>query len=295
MRDKQRNRMRTAPGFIAALDQSGGSTPGALAGYGVDASRFSDEAQMFDLVHQMRSRIMTSPSFDGDRIVGAILFEQTMDREVEGVATANYLWSQKNVVPFIKIDQGLAPESDGVRLMKANPELGGLLERAQANDIFGTKMRSVINTAVVAGIGAVVDQQFAVAHQVLETGLVPIIEPEISIDCPDKAEAEAILREQLHRHIEHLGEGQEVMFKLTIPDEPDFYADLISDRRVLRVVALSGGYSRVEANELLAQNRDMAASFSRAFVEGLSYGQSDVDFDATLDATITSIFRASST
>ena len=295
MRDEQRDRMKSAAGFIAALDQSGGSTPGALAAYGVDDSRYNSDAEMFDLVHQMRSRIMTSPSFTGERILGAILFEMTMDRQVEGRSTADYLWSQKNVVPFLKVDKGLADTADGVQLMKPNPGLGDLLDRANAAGIYGTKMRSVVHNAVVAGIQANVAQQFEVARQILDAGLMPIIEPEVSIHCPDKAEAEAILREQIGIQLGHLAPGEEVMLKLTIPDEADFYADLIADPRVLRVVALSGGYSRLDANEKLARNHGMIASFSRALAEGLSYGQTDADFDATLDATIAAVFAASAT
>ena len=295
MRDDQRNRIESAQGFIAALDQSGGSTPGALAAYGVDASRFSNDEEMFDLVHAMRSRIMTSPSFGGDRILGAILFEMTMDRRVEGQYTAEYLWSQKQIVPFLKVDKGLADMVDGAQVMKPNPGLGELLDRANERGIYGTKMRSLISQAVVSGVVAVVEQQFDVGLQILDAGLMPIIEPEVSINCPDKAEAEALLREQIAKNLDRLPPGAQVMLKLTLPAQANFYADVIADPRVLRVVALSGGYSRTEANDKLSQNNAMIASFSRALAEGLSDGQSDVDFDATLDATIASIFEASNT
>ena len=295
MIEEQRRRLRSAPGFIAALDQSGGSTPRALAAYGIAESRYSSDAEMFDLVHAMRSRIVTAPSFGGDRILGAILFEMTMDREVKGVPTASYLWSRKQIVPFVKVDKGLAEESDGVQLMKPIPGLGDLLARARSKDVFGTKMRSVIHRAVVSGVHAVVEQQFAVGLEILEAGLVPIIEPEVSIDCPDKAEAEVLLREQIMLSLDMIPAGETVMLKLTLPAEANFYADLIADPRVLRVVALSGGYHRTMANERLAQNRGMTASFSRALVEGLADGQSDIDFDATLDAAIASIFEASIT
>lgn len=295
MFDEQRERLRSAPGFIAALDQSGGSTPRALAGYGIAQSQYSTEPEMFDLVHAMRTRIMTAPSFGGNRILGAILFEMTMDRRVEGVPTAQYLWVRKQVVPFLKVDKGLAEEADGVQLMRPNPDLDPLLTRARSNGVFGTKMRSVIHRAVVAGIHAVVAQQFAVGLEILEAGLVPIIEPEVSIHCPDKAEAEALLREQIMFNLDMVPAGEQVMLKLTLPEEPNFYHHLISDPRVLRVVALSGGYSRVEANDKLTSNRGMIASFSRALAEGLSVSQSEVDFDATLDATIASIFEASRT
>ena len=295
MRDEQRNRVESAQGFIAALDQSGGSTPVALAAYGVAASRFSSDDEMFDLVHAMRSRIMTSPSFGGDRVVGAILFEMTMDRQVQGQYTAEYLWLQKQVVPFLKVDKGLADMVDGAQIMKLNPGLGALLERANERHIFGTKMRSLISQAVVTGVQAVVEQQFDVGLQILDAGLMPIIEPEVSINCPDKAEAEALLREQIDKNLSRVPTGAQVMLKLTLPDEPNFYSDLIADPRVLRVVALSGGYSRIEANEKLGLNNDMIASFSRALAEGLYDGQSDTDFDETLDTSITSIFEASST
>lgn len=295
MRDEQRNRIESAQGFIAALDQSGGSTPGALAAYGIDASRFSSDDEMFDLVHGMRSRIMTSSSFGGDRVLGAILFEMTMDRQVQGQYTAEYLWSQKQIVPFLKVDKGLADIADGAQVMKPNPGLGGLLKRANERHVYGTKMRSLISEAVVTGVQAVVEQQFDVGLQILDAGLMPIIEPEVSINCPDKAEAEALLREQIVTNLGRVPAGEQVMLKLTLPDQPNLYADLIADPRVLRVVALSGGYSRTDANNKLSLNNAMIASFSRALAEGLSDGQSDADFNETLDATIASIFEASST
>ncbi|MGZ0178780.1 MAG: fructose bisphosphate aldolase [Acidimicrobiales bacterium] len=295
VRDEQRNRIESAQGFIAALDQSGGSTPGALAAYGVEASRFGSDDEMFDLVHGMRSRIMTSPSFGGDRVLGAILFEMTMDRQVQGQYTAEYLWSQKQIVPFLKVDKGLAEMADGTQIMKPNPGLGELLERANERHVYGTKMRSLISEAVVTGVQAVVEQQFSVGLQILDAGLMPIIEPEVSISCPDKAEAEALLREQIATNLSRVPAGAQVMLKLTLPDQPNFYADLIADPRVLRVVALSGGYSRTDANRKLGLNNGMIASFSRALAEGLSDGQSDEDFSKTLDATVASIFEASST
>lgn len=292
--EQQRERLGAAPGFVAALDQSGGSTPRALAAYGIAESQYSSSDEMFDLVHAMRTRIITAPSFD-DRVLAAILFEMTMDREIDGVPTAEFLWSQKKIVPLLKVDKGLADEVDGAQVMKPNPGLGDLLVRALDKGVVGTKMRSVINQAVVSGVHAVVAQQFSVGLEILEAGLVPILEPEISIDCPDKAEAEALLREQLMIGLDMIPVGEQVMLKLTLPDEANFYADLIADPRVLRVMALSGGYSRAVANEKLAKNRGMIASFSRALAEGLSHGQSEIDFDATLDATIASTFEASAT
>ncbi len=295
VRDEQRSRMETGQGFLAALDQSGGSTPKALAAYGIEASRYGSDDEMFDLVHAMRSRIMTSPRFGGDRVLGAILFEMTMDRQVEGRYSADYLWSQKQIVPFVKVDTGLLDEVDGAQLMKPNPGLPELLERANERAVFGTKMRSVINHAVVTGVHAVVKQQFDVALTILDAGLVPIIEPEVSIDCPDKAEAEALLREQIVASLERLPPGEQIMLKLTLPDKANYYADLIADPRVLRVVALSGGYSRSDANERLAENNGMIASFSRALAQGLSDGQTDAEFNSTLDEAIASIFAASIT
>lgn len=286
--------MQTGKGFIAALDQSGGSTPKALAAYGVDASRYSNDAEMFDLVHAMRTRIMTSPSFD-DRVLGAILFEMTMDRLVEDQYTGDYLWNEKKIVPFLKIDKGLADEADGAQVMKPIDGLQELLARADERGMFGTKMRSLINHADPAGIAAVVDQQFDYATSILAAGLVPIIEPEVSIDCPDKAQAETLLNEQIGQNLGRVPTGRHVMLKLTLPDQPNFYADLVADPRVLRVVALSGGYSRDDANQKLEQNHGVIASFSRALAEGLSDQQSAADFDATLDATIASIYQASCT
>jgi fructose-bisphosphate aldolase, class I len=295
LKAQQARKIRTQPGFIAALDQSGGSTPKALAAYGVAAGAWSSEEQMFALVHQMRARIMTSPGFNGDRILGAILFEGTMDREVESLPTADYLWRVKRIVPFLKIDQGLAAERDGVQLMKPMPGLAALLERAGTKRVFGTKMRSVIKGADAAGIRAVVAQQFEVAAQILAAGLMPIVEPEVDIHCPDKARAEVLLKEALRDAFTGLGAGQQVMLKLTLPSQDDFYADFVRDARVLKVVALSGGYSRAEGNALLARNHGVVASFSRALVEGLSAQQPDAVFDAELDAAIQSIYEASLT
>jgi fructose-bisphosphate aldolase class I len=295
LKAQQTRKMRTQAGFIAALDQSGGSTPKALAAYGVPATAFGNDEEMFALVHQMRTRIVTSPAFHGDRILGAILFEGTMDREVEGRPTADYLWDAKRVVPFLKIDRGLAAERDGVQLMKPMPGLAALLQRAADKRIFGTKMRSVIQQADAAGIQAVVAQQFEVASQIAAAGLMPIVEPEVDIHCPDKAQAEALLKAALLKALEGLGAGQQVMLKLTLPSRDDFYAELVHDPRVLRVVALSGGYSRTQGNALLARNHGVIASFSRALVEGLSAQQSDEAFDAELDEAIQGIYEASLT
>ncbi len=280
-------------GFIAALDQSGGSTPKALKLYGIDESAWSNEAEMFDLVHQMRMRIVKAPSFTGDKIMGAILFEQTMDRDIDGTPTAQYLWEKRHVVPFLKIDQGLAEARDGVRLMKPMPNLDAMLKRAVAKGIFGTKERSVIDAANPKGIAAIVDQQFEVARQVLAHGLVPIIEPEVTISIPDKAEAEEILLGEIRKHLDEVPAGEQVMLKLTLPTKANFYKPLIGDPRVVRVVALSGGYSRDEANAKLSHNTGMIASFSRALTEGLSVHQTDAEFNALLGAAIDSIFRAS--
>ncbi|WP_425417213.1 fructose bisphosphate aldolase [Oricola indica] len=280
-------------GFIAALDQSGGSTPKALKLYGVSESAYSNEEEMFDLIHQMRSRIIKSPAFTGDKVMGAILFEQTMDREIDGVPTAQYLWENRSVVPFLKVDKGLAEEADGVKLMKPMPDLDALLERAVAKGVFGTKMRSVIDAANPKGIAAIVDQQFEVGRQILSHGLVPIIEPEVTISIDDKAEAEDILLAEIQKHLDGVPEGKQVMLKLSLPTKPNLYKPLIDDPRVMRVVALSGGYSRDEANEKLAQNTGMIASFSRALSEGLSADQSDAEFDAMLAEAIDSIFEAS--
>ena len=295
MNAEQLEKMRTGSGFIAALDQSGGSTPKALRLYGVEESAYSSDAEMFDLVHAMRERIMTSPSFDGTRILAAILFEQTMDRQVAGRDTADYLWNVKNVVPILKIDKGLVDEADGVQLMKPISGLDALLERARAKGIFGTKERSVIKLADAAGIAAVVAQQFELGKQVLAAGLVPILEPEIDIKSPQKAECEALLKAGLLAELDRLDGDQAVMLKLTLPDEDDFYADVVGHPRVLRVVALSGGYTRDDANARLARNHGVIASFSRALTEGLSAQQSEADFDAVLDQSIASIAAASAT
>jgi fructose-bisphosphate aldolase, class I len=289
-------RMGSAEGFIAALDQSGGSTPKALALYGVPESAYSSEEEMFDQVHAMRTRIMTSPAFTSERVLGAILFEGTMDREVEGVPTATYLWEQRGVVPFLKVDQGLADEVGGMQLMKPMPDLDALLDRAVANGVFGTKMRSVIKRADAEGIDAVVAQQFAVGAQIRAKGLVPIIEPEVDINAPDKAEAEALLRDAILRHLETVPDGPAgIMLKLTIPEVDDFYAPLIAHPRILRVVALSGGYPRDEANARLSRNTGMIASFSRALADGLHADQSAEEFDALLADSIDSIYAASIT
>ena len=287
--------MKTRPGFIAALDQSGGSTPKALGQYGIKETAWSNDEEMFAIVHQMRTRIITSPSFTGERVIGAILFENTMDRDIEGRPTADYLWNVKRVVPFIKVDKGLEAEKDGVQLMKPMPDLGQLLERANKKGMFGTKMRSVIKQANEAGIKNIVNQQFQVAGQIIAAGLVPIIEPEVDIRCPEKGKAEQLLKEAIVNQLGQLPAGQLVMLKLTIPDQDDFYLDLIRHPKVLRVVALSGGYTRDEANARLRRNHGLIASFSRALVEGLSAQQSDAEFNAMLDKSIQSIFDASNT
>ncbi len=293
--EQQKKKFQTADGFIAALDQSGGSTPKALRLYGIGEDAWSGDAEMFDLVHEMRTRIITAPAFGGDRILAAILFEDTMDRDIEGRPTAEYLWEVKHVVPILKVDKGLAAEQDGVQLMKPIPGLDALLQRAKAKGIFGTKMRSVVKQANPAGIRAIVDQQFEIGRQIVAAGLVPIIEPEVDIHCPDKAGAEKLLHAELMKHLDALDDDQLVMLKLTLPEQDDLYADCIAHPRVLKVVALSGGYSRDEANARLARQHGMVASFSRALTEGLSAEQSDADFDATLDAAIASIFEASRT
>jgi len=295
MNQQQLDKVRTGTGFIAALDQSGGSTPKALRLYGIEEDAYSGEDEMYDLIHALRSRIMTSPAFTGDRILGAILFEMTMDRVVEGAPSATYLWETKGVVPFLKVDKGLADDADGAQVMKPMPELDALLGRAVDAGIFGTKMRSVIKEANPAGVEAVVAQQFEVAQQILGAGLVPIIEPEVDINSATKAEAEALLRDAISAHLSAIDESAPVMLKLTLPSEDNFYADLIADPRVLRVVALSGGYSREQSNDLLARNHGMIASFSRALTEGLSAQQSDDEFNATLDSTIAGIVAASAT
>jgi fructose-bisphosphate aldolase class I len=293
--EKQLEKVKTAPGFIAALDQSGGSTPKALGLYGVGEDAWSDEAGMFDVVHQMRTRIMTSPSFGGDRILGAILFEGTMDREVEGQPTASYLWNVKNVAPFLKVDQGLADEENGVQLMKPIPGLAALLEKAKGNGIFGTKMRSVIKQANPGGVDAIVAQQFEIGKQIVAAGLVPIIEPEVDIHCPDKAQAEDLLHDAIMAQLNSLGSDELVMLKLTLPEKDNLYADCIAHPNIVRVVALSGGYSREEANDRLSRNNGMVASFSRALSEGLKAQQSKEEFDAMLDASIGAIAAASAT
>ena len=293
--EQQQQQMKTRPGFIAALDQSGGSTPKALAQYGIKENAWSNDEEMFAIVHQMRTRIMTSPSFTGERILGAILFENTMDRDIEGRPTADYLWNVKRVVPFLKVDKGLEGEKDGVQLMKPMPELAPLLHRATKKGMFGTKMRSVIKEANEAGIKNVVRQQFEVAGQIITAGLVPIIEPEVDIRCREKAKAEALLKEAILKELNQLPPSQVIMLKLTIPDQDDFYLDCIRHPKVLRVVALSGGYSREEANARLRRNHGLIASFSRALVEGLSAQQSDAEFNAMLDKYIQSIFDASNT
>jgi fructose-bisphosphate aldolase, class I len=289
---KQLEKVKNAKGFIAALDQSGGSTPKALQLYGVGADAWSNEDEMYAVVHQMRTRIITAPAFNGERILGAILFENTMDREIEGQPTASYLWDVKDVVPFLKVDKGLEDEAQGVQLMKPMPGLADLLGKAKKNGIFGTKMRSVIKDANPTGIENIVDQQFNIGRQIVAAGFVPIIEPEVDIHCPDKAEAEGILHRKLIAHLDKL-DDQLVMLKLTLPEKDNLYKDCIAHGNVVRVVALSGGYSRDEANERLARNKGMVASFSRALSEGLSARQSDEEFNATLDASIQSIYDAS--
>jgi fructose-bisphosphate aldolase, class I len=287
--------VRSGQGFIAALDQSGGSTPKALRLYGVDDSAYSNDDEMFGLMHEMRTRIVTSPAFGGGRILGAILFENTMDRQIGGVGSARYLWDVKGVVPFLKVDQGLASESNGVQLMKPMPGLDDLCDRAVASGVFGTKMRSVVKQADRDGIRAIVDQQFEVGRQILRHGLVPILEPEVDIHCPDKELAEVILRDAIQQGLDALPVGSDVMLKLTLPTVDDFYRPFVEHDRIVRVVALSGGYGRAEANALLARNHGVIASFSRALTEGLTAQMSDEEFDAALDAAIASIYAASIT
>ena len=293
--EQQKAKFRNQPGFIAALDQSGGSTPKALKLYGIAETEYSGDAQMMDLIHAMRARIITSPSFNGDRILAAILFENTMDREIEGRPTAEYLWKVKRVVPILKVDKGLEAEANGVQLMKPMPDLDKLLARAKAKGIFGTKMRSVIKQADPAGVRAIVDQQFAIGRQIIAAGLVPIIEPEVDIKCPDKAAAEDLLKKELLAQLDRLPVGQLVMLKLTLPEKDNLYTECIAHPRVLKVVALSGGYSRDEANRRLARQKNMVASFSRALTEGLTAQQTEAQFDAALDAAIESIYQASRT
>jgi fructose-bisphosphate aldolase class I len=293
--DDMLNKIRVGQGFIAALDQSGGSTPKALELYGVGGDAWSNDDEMFDLMHAMRTRIVTSPAFGGDRVVGAILFEQTMDRQIEGSGSADYLWSQKHVVPFLKVDKGLSDAVDGAQMMKPMPGLSELCERAVGLGVFGTKMRSVVQLANETGVNAVVDQQFEVAKQIIAAGLVPIIEPEVDIHSPEKQAAEALLRDRIAVQLDALTDEQSVMLKLSLPTVDDFYAPLIAHPNVLRVVALSGGYPRDEANERLSRQHGMIASFSRALTEGLNAGQTDDEFNATLGTTIDSIFAASIT
>lgn len=292
---EQLQKMKSDPGFIAALDQSGGSTPHALSLYGIKEHSWADDDEMFALVHQMRTRVVTSPSFTGERILGAILFEDTMDRDIEGQPTADYLWKVKRVVPFLKVDKGLEGEKDGVQSMKPMPELGALLEKARSKRIFGTKMRSVIKQANPAGIKNVVRQQFEVAGQIIAAGLVPIIEPEVDIHCSEKAKAEGLLKAAILEYLNELEADQLVMLKITLPEQAGFYADCVSHPKVVRVVALSGGYSLEEANERLRNNHGVVASFSRALLAGLSVNQSDAEFNAMLDASIQSIYEASIT
>ncbi len=293
--NQQIEKIKSQPGFIAALDQSGGSTPKALANYGVGADAFTNDDEMYQLVHEMRTRIVTSPGFNGERIMGAILFENTMDRKIDGHDTAEYLWETKNVVPFLKVDKGLGDEINGVQLMKSMPDLDNLLARARDKGVFGTKMRSVIKTANIEGVNAVVDQQFKIGISIVEAGLVPIIEPEVDIHSPEKLQAEILLKDALLTHLNRLGEDQFVMLKLTLPEQDNFYDACIDHPNILKVVALSGGYSREEANRRLANNNGLVASFSRALTEGLSAQQSDDEFNAMLDGAIESIFQASCT
>lgn len=293
--NQQIEKIKNQPGFIAALDQSGGSTPKALGIYGVNEDAYSNEEEMYQQVHNMRTRIVTSPSFTGERIMGAILFENTMDRDIEGLGSAEYLWTVKQVVPFLKVDKGLADEENGAQIMKDMPDLDDLLARAIKKGVFGTKMRSVIKTANVDGINAVVAQQFEIGKRIINAGLVPIIEPEVDINSPDKAAAEALLLKALTAQLDQLEEGKYVMLKLTLPEQDDFYASCVQHPNVLKVVALSGGYSREEANRRLANNHGMVASFSRALSEGLNAQQSDDEFNNMLDNSIESIYQASKT
>jgi len=295
MSTEQLERMRSGQGFIAALDQSGGSTPKALRLYGIDESEYSGDAQMFDLIHAMRTRMITSKAFDGRRVLGAILFEGTMDRDIDGIGSAQYLWQRKQVVPFLKCDKGLADEVDDAQVLKPIPDLEALCERGRTVGIFGTKMRSVIKAANPAGVTAVVKQQFEIGRRIIATGLVPIIEPEVDINSTSKAEAEVLLKRDLLAELDRQPASEPVMLKLTLPTVDDFYSDVVAHPSVMRVVALSGGYSREESNARLARNHGVIASFSRALTEGLSAKQSDAEFDAMLDVTIESIFRASIT
>jgi len=295
MNSEQLEKIRTGSGFIAALDQSGGSTPKALKAYGIDGSEYNGDEEMFDRIHEMRTRIITSQSFSGSRILGAILFENTMDRSIDGMSSSDYLWTVKEVVPFLKVDKGLADEQQGVQVMKPITGLAALLDKASENHIFGTKMRSVIKSADEDGINAVVDQQFEIGNQILQAGLMPIIEPEVDIHSPEKSACEGLMRDAIMRNLELLSEGDAVMLKLTLPDEDNFYSGLVESEKVLRVVALSGGYSREEANARMSRNSGVVASFSRALTEGLSAQQSQSEFDGLLDSSIQSIFDASNT
>ncbi len=295
LNEQQQQKMKSHPGFIAALDQSGGSTPKALALYGIKEGAWSNEDEMYAIVHEMRTRMITSSGFNGERIIGAILFENTMDRDIHGQPTANYLWNVKGVVPFLKVDKGLDVEKEGVQLMKPIPTLAALLEKAKSKRIFGTKMRSFIKQANASGIKVIVDQQFDLAAQIIAAGLIPIVEPEVDIHCPEKAKAEELLKTAILEKLNQLPQGQLVMLKLTLPEQNNFYADFVKHPKVLRVVALSGGYSRDEANNRLRRNRGVVASFSRALAEGLSAQQPAAEFNATLDKSIQSIFEASNT
>ncbi|MEC7716072.1 MAG: fructose bisphosphate aldolase [Actinomycetota bacterium] len=295
MNTEQLEKIATGSGFIAALDQSGGSTPKALKAYGIEESEYNDDIEMFDRIHEMRTRIITSQSFSGTRILGAILFENTMDRSIDGMGSADYLWNVKGVVPFLKVDKGLADERQGVQLMKPIDGLGSLLDKALGNRIFGTKMRSVIKSADEDGINAVVDQQFEIGSEILQAGLMPIIEPEVDIHSPEKSACEGLMRDAILRNLELLSEGETVMLKLTLPEEDNFYSGLVESEKILRVVALSGGYSREEANARMSRNSGVVASFSRALTEGLSAQQSQSEFDSLLNSSIQSIFDASNT
>ena len=295
MNSEMLDKVRTSTGFIAALDQSGGSTPKALKQYGIEEDEYDGDDEMFDLVHAMRTRIITSPAFDGERVLGAILFEMTMDREIDGQGSGSYLWNEKHVVPFLKCDKGLMDETDGVQLMKPMPGLDDLLARGVEKGMFGTKMRSVVKHANSTGIDAIVEQQFEIGRQILGHGLMPILEPEVDIHSETKVECEEMLKAAIHRHLDALADGTEVMLKLSLPSIDNFYAELIAHPKVLKVVALSGGYSRDESNDILARQNGMIASFSRALAEGLSAKQTDDEFNATLDASIASISAASAT
>lgn len=295
MNQEMLSQMKSGKGFIAALDQSGGSTPKALQLYGLNEDSYSNEAEMFDRIHEMRTRLITSPAFNGERVIGAILFEMTMERTIEGMGTAEYLWQRKHVVPFLKVDNGLADEVDGVQVMKPIPQLGARIESANRHGVFGTKMRSVINKANPTGIRSIVEQQFDFGKEIIAGGLVPIIEPEVNIKSPEKQESESILKKELLEFVGSLSGDQNIMLKLSLPTEADLYKELVAHPRVVRVVALSGGYSREEANLLLSKNHGVIASFSRALTEGLTAQQSDSDFNAALDRTIQSIYEASLT